>query len=176
MGWKYILVFKIVRYAGKPVTEDDYLGCHLKELRSNVPYSSLIMSIMTQSVDFLSLVGQEMKNMVGISGGMLSVLGKHNINIEMILQGTVAFLPFFLSVVLNLGSVALIASRSERDQHLLRRGSARRRSRLFIRIVSFSSSKEGTCRRLVHRVPQSLEAGVCVGSFSKSSTCLGWLE
>lgn len=35
----------------------------------------------------VSLVGQEMKNMVGISGAMLSVLGKHNINIEMISQG-----------------------------------------------------------------------------------------
>ena len=37
----------------------------------------------------VSLVGQEMKNMVGISGAMLSVLGKHNINIEMISQGMV---------------------------------------------------------------------------------------
>ena len=37
----------------------------------------------------VSLVGQEMKNMVGISGAMLSVLGKHNINIEMISQGTI---------------------------------------------------------------------------------------
>ena len=35
----------------------------------------------------VSLVGQEMKNMVGISGAMLSVLGKHDINIEMISQG-----------------------------------------------------------------------------------------
>lgn len=35
----------------------------------------------------VSLVGQEMKNMVGIAGAMLSVLGKHNINIEMISQG-----------------------------------------------------------------------------------------
>ena len=39
----------------------------------------------------VSLVGQEMKNMVGISGAMLSVLGKHNINIEMISQGTAPF-------------------------------------------------------------------------------------
>ena len=37
----------------------------------------------------VSLVGQEMKNMVGISGAMLSVLGIHNINIEMISQGMV---------------------------------------------------------------------------------------
>ena len=35
----------------------------------------------------VSLVGQEMKHMVGISGAMLSVLGKHDINIEMISQG-----------------------------------------------------------------------------------------
>lgn len=35
----------------------------------------------------VSLVGQEMKNMVGIAGAMLSVLGKHDINIEMISQG-----------------------------------------------------------------------------------------
>ena len=39
----------------------------------------------------VSLVGQEMKNMVGVSGNMLSVLGKHNINIEMISQGRVHF-------------------------------------------------------------------------------------
>ena len=39
----------------------------------------------------VSLVGQEMKNMMGISGAMLSVLGKHNINIEMISQGIVIF-------------------------------------------------------------------------------------
>lgn len=46
----------------------------------------------------VSLVGQEMKNMVGISGAMLSVLGKHNINIEMISQGTVPFPPFPYSI------------------------------------------------------------------------------
>lgn len=43
----------------------------------------------------VSLVGQEMKNMVGISGAMFSVLGKHNINIEMISQGTLS--PFFFA-------------------------------------------------------------------------------
>ena len=35
----------------------------------------------------LSLVGREMKNMVGIAGKMFSVLGNHNVNIEMISQG-----------------------------------------------------------------------------------------
>ncbi|KAM5458485.1 putative aspartate kinase [Microsporum audouinii] len=35
----------------------------------------------------LSLVGQQMKNMVGVAGRMFSVLGEHNVNIEMISQG-----------------------------------------------------------------------------------------
>lgn len=37
----------------------------------------------------LSLVGAEMKNMVGIAGRMFSTLGEHNINLEMISQGMV---------------------------------------------------------------------------------------
>lgn len=79
----------------------------------------------------VSLVGQEMKNMVGISGAMLSVLGKHNINIEMISQGTLfpIFLlnrPFVYSLVL---SMTLTACRGQRDQHLLRGGPARCRPR-----------------------------------------------
>lgn len=35
----------------------------------------------------LSLVGAEMKNMIGIAGRMFSTLGQHNVNIEMISQG-----------------------------------------------------------------------------------------
>ncbi|KAJ2991785.1 hypothetical protein NUW58_g2392 [Xylaria curta] len=35
----------------------------------------------------LSLVGADMKNMVGIAGRMFSTLGEHNVNIEMISQG-----------------------------------------------------------------------------------------
>lgn len=35
----------------------------------------------------LSLVGAEMKNMIGISGKMFSTLGENNVNIEMISQG-----------------------------------------------------------------------------------------
>ncbi|KAI5867283.1 aspartate kinase [Durotheca rogersii] len=35
----------------------------------------------------LSLVGAEMKNMVGVAGRMFSTLGEHNVNIEMISQG-----------------------------------------------------------------------------------------
>lgn len=37
----------------------------------------------------LSLVGAEMKNMIGIAGRMFSTLGEHNVNIEMISQGTI---------------------------------------------------------------------------------------
>ena len=44
----------------------------------------------------LSLVGAEMKNMIGISGKMFSTLGDHRINIEMISQGKF-FAFFFLS-------------------------------------------------------------------------------
>lgn len=35
----------------------------------------------------LSLVGRQMKNMVGIAGKMFSVLAKEGVNIEMISQG-----------------------------------------------------------------------------------------
>ncbi|KAK5257706.1 Aspartate kinase fub3 [Exophiala xenobiotica] len=35
----------------------------------------------------VSLVGKEMKNMVGIAGRMFSTLGENNVNIEMISQG-----------------------------------------------------------------------------------------
>jgi aspartate kinase len=35
----------------------------------------------------LSLVGAEMKNMVGVAGRMFSTLGENNVNIEMISQG-----------------------------------------------------------------------------------------
>ena len=42
----------------------------------------------TDSMALLSLVGKQMKNMVGIAGKMFSTLGEHNINIEMISQGS----------------------------------------------------------------------------------------
>lgn len=35
----------------------------------------------------LSLVGKQMKNMIGIAGKMFSILGENNVNIEMISQG-----------------------------------------------------------------------------------------
>ena len=38
----------------------------------------------------LSLVGKQMKNMVGVAGKMFTVLGEHNVNIEMISQGKFA--------------------------------------------------------------------------------------
>jgi aspartate kinase len=39
----------------------------------------------------LSLVGADMKNMIGIAGKMFSTLGEHNVNIEMISQGRLSF-------------------------------------------------------------------------------------
>ncbi|GKT99351.1 aspartate kinase [Fusarium langsethiae] len=44
------------------------------------------VSILTDMA-ILSLVGAEMKNMVGIAGRMFSTLGEHNVNLEMISQG-----------------------------------------------------------------------------------------
>jgi len=47
----------------------------------------------------LSLVGAEMKNMVGIAGKMFSTLGQHNVNIEMISQGKYSSV-LFISIAL----------------------------------------------------------------------------
>jgi aspartate kinase len=42
----------------------------------------------------LSLVGAEMKNMIGVAGKMFSTLGENNVNIEMISQGMMSFTCF----------------------------------------------------------------------------------
>ncbi|KAL5094080.1 hypothetical protein Trisim1_008190 [Trichoderma cf. simile WF8] len=44
------------------------------------------VSILTDMA-ILSLVGADMKNMVGVAGRMFSTLGEHNVNLEMISQG-----------------------------------------------------------------------------------------
>lgn len=44
------------------------------------------VSVLT-GMAILSLVGADMKNMVGIAGRMFSTLGEHNVNLEMISQG-----------------------------------------------------------------------------------------
>jgi aspartokinase len=44
-----------------------------------------ILTICLQAI--VSLVGKQLKNMIGISGRFFSVLGQNNINIEMISQG-----------------------------------------------------------------------------------------
>lgn len=43
----------------------------------------------------LSLVGADMKNMIGIAGRMFSTLGEYNVNIEMISQGTIFPCPAY---------------------------------------------------------------------------------
>ena len=42
---------------------------------------------MVDGMAILSLVGKEMKNMVGIAGKFFSILGENSVNIEMISQG-----------------------------------------------------------------------------------------
>lgn len=48
----------------------------------------------------VSLVGRELRSMVGISGRFLGVLGEEGVNVEMISQGEF-FLPFFFFVVMS---------------------------------------------------------------------------
>jgi aspartate kinase len=54
----------------------------VKELRAECGEVSVL-----HNMTILSLVGAEMKNMVGIAGKMFSTLGEHQINLEMISQG-----------------------------------------------------------------------------------------
>jgi aspartate kinase len=61
----------------------------------------------------VSLVGKQLKNMIGISGKFFSVLGNNNINIEMISQG---ICQHFHSATLPL----TMSFRCQRDQHFLR--------------------------------------------------------
>ncbi|KAH6987344.1 Aspartate/glutamate/uridylate kinase [Ilyonectria sp. MPI-CAGE-AT-0026] len=62
-------------------TEIDAFNCATKELAECGEVSIL------SNMAILSLVGAEMKNMVGIAGRMFSTLGEHNVNLEMISQG-----------------------------------------------------------------------------------------
>lgn len=65
----------------------------------------------------LSMVGADMKNMIGVAGKMFTTLGEHNVNIEMISQGTF----FILCLATKKKDVLILwGGRSERDQHILR--------------------------------------------------------
>ena len=64
-----------------PSITDEYLSRCKEELRECGEVSVI------DKMAILSLVGSEMKNMVGIAGKMFSTLGEHNVNIEMISQG-----------------------------------------------------------------------------------------
>jgi aspartate kinase len=65
-------------------------------------------------MSILSLVGAEMKNMVGIAGRMFSTLGEHQINLEMISQGR-----FRSATMIRLLKTNTLF-RCQRDQHLVR--------------------------------------------------------
>jgi aspartate kinase len=71
----------------------------------------------------VSLVGKQLKNMVGISGRLFSVLGENNINIEMISQGEcVVFLDSFPLPSLCTGVLGVLIEwkyRCKRNQHQL---------------------------------------------------------
>ncbi|KAI9677557.1 MAG: Aspartokinase [Caeruleum heppii] len=60
---------------------DQDLGGAIKELRE---YGTVDI---IPGMAILSLVGKQMKNMIGIAGRMFSTLGENNVNIEMISQG-----------------------------------------------------------------------------------------
>lgn len=63
----------------------------------------------------LSLVGADMKNMIGVAGRMFSTLGEHNINLEMISQGRLTPLRACAEEWLTRRR-----PRGERDQHIVR--------------------------------------------------------
>ena len=65
----------------------------------------------------ISLVGRQLRSMVGISGRFFSVLGENGINIEMISQGMYHICCFFTRLL-------TIFDRCQRNQHFLchRRG------------------------------------------------------
>ncbi|KAF7546181.1 hypothetical protein G7Z17_g8629 [Cylindrodendrum hubeiense] len=62
-------------------TEIDAFNCATAELAECGEVTIL------SNMAILSLVGAEMKNMVGIAGRMFSTLGEHSVNLEMISQG-----------------------------------------------------------------------------------------
>lgn len=65
----------------EPLIADHDLGGAIRELRE---YGTVdILSGMA----ILSLVGKQMKHMIGIAGRMFSILGENDVNIEMISQG-----------------------------------------------------------------------------------------
>ena len=75
---------------------------------------------MIPDMAILSLVGKQMKNMIGIAGKMFSVLGENHVNIEMISQGRLSAITNFKRRKVML----MMVYRCQRDQHFMRnRGS-----------------------------------------------------
>lgn len=64
----------------REIVDDDLRGA-IEELKG---YGTVDI---IDGMAILSLVGKQMKNMIGIAGKMFSTLGENNVNIEMISQG-----------------------------------------------------------------------------------------
>ena len=67
----------------------------------------------------LSLVGKQMKNMMGIAGKMFSVLGENNVNIEMISQGWLSVLESFVELTSMLQVLARLTSHVSSKNEML---------------------------------------------------------
>lgn len=69
----------------RPLSTDEQLQCVVEELNE---YGNVDL---VPDMTIISLLGHQLKNIVGISGTFFSVLGANDINIEMISQGTRRF-------------------------------------------------------------------------------------
>jgi aspartate kinase len=77
-----------------PASVDNFEHC-VRELQECGDVSTL------HNMAILSLVGAEMKNMIGVAGRMFSTLGEHNVNIEMISQGECLYYYCFSGIFLS---------------------------------------------------------------------------
>jgi len=116
--------------------EDEYAILD-QDLRGAVGELGMLGTIdIVPDMAIVSLVGKQLKNMVGISGKFFSVLGGNGINIEMISQGMyscpfLSFSSLFLVLAKRLAKRCADEKfhRCQRDQHLVRHRGARGRPR-----------------------------------------------
>lgn len=68
------------------MADTDRFDCAAKDLSAECGDVSVL-----HGMAILSLVGADMKNMIGVAGKMFTTLGEHNVNMEMISQGKASF-------------------------------------------------------------------------------------